>query len=106
MHPDSRRMKKSGLYSCTCQSGMPSHVGPLAFQAWGNTPGTSDCAAGIDVRTAQRPAAARIPRQVERLISKSSRDDVVDHFAGRVSQTEVAPAVVIRQLRMINAQQI
>ena len=46
MHPDCRRMKKFGLYSCTCQFGISVHFGPPERQAAGKVPGSKALAGG------------------------------------------------------------
>src|SRR5688500_19119960 len=46
MQPDCRRMKKFGLYSCTCQAGISMHFGPLTLQRSGSTPGSMNALAG------------------------------------------------------------
>src|SRR6185436_7706321 len=46
MQPDSRRMKKFGLYSCTWNDGCSMHLGPPVIQLFGSTPGSTNALAG------------------------------------------------------------
>src|SRR5215470_18433854 len=46
MQPDSRRMKKFGLYSCTCHAGISAHFGPPVIHDLGSTPGSMNALAG------------------------------------------------------------
>src|ERR1700733_6254672 len=67
------------------------------------TPGTPglgtpllDCCANAEQPNARSPAIQRHPLC----------DDVMDHLAGRIGKPEVAPAVSIGQLQMVDAEQI
>src|SRR5258705_13426964 len=46
MQPDSRRMKKFGLYSCTCHAGISMHFGPPVIHVFGSAPGSMNALGG------------------------------------------------------------